>query len=896
MGFSRTLILTLLIAATVCVAGPSARAMEEAAAEEWIFEVRMPPKWLIAPALLSYQYEGRYYLPVLQLAAAFEFYVNPEIDRGYVAGFAGTEDQNFTIDRERNEITVKGKSQSVAPYAFLPPGQGEPGDIYVQLEVLNELWPITMQVDLSTLSITVAAKGDMAFLERFKRNQRKEKLAIDKVNATARKDLPYIETPYQMMGKPVIDLDSSLSYDTEDSQPQVRQNISGVQQIGKMMASFNTSLMYENGELKIPDNVRLKLEKDITGPDTGPALKPRHYEGGDIIVRQPGLVAGSVSGRGFALSNSPAREDTQLDRITVEGSGPPGWDIELYRNEELIDTGAVAPDGEYRFDNVLLEYGNNAIRIILYGPQGQVREDVRNYNINQSMRRPGEFRYYIGAADSDVPLFDVQDDDVQNNAEGWAGTANMSFGLGPKLTLLGSYTTLPTAQGDKSYYSTGTVYSTPFGIAQLDAYKQDKKGHAFDFRFITKWLGVNLNLRTALLKNFESPEVGFGTQADNKITELQANRNFLTSFGNLGLRLNFAQTQQEDGDRTDTYAVTQSFNRGGYRFSNTTATTLLNGDNTDTNGLLSATIRRGPWQHRLGVGYLLYPETEFTDTQAEIRYRTRKDFQAALNFQHDLQNSASTVGAQIGYDFLKVLSSFDVQYQDNGGVTFLLRASTSLDPYNLDHAYRLTSQTQRDRSPVLARIFLDKDMDGRLNGDDEPLENARLLVDGARSLRKTDAQGYVVADAPSLRKVNVEVDKQALEDPYMMPGNEGYSTVPLPGAMPEMLFPVIQSGAIDGTAYQSSGSPLAGARLQLLDDKGAIIATVDTAPDGIYSFEFLKPGQYRIQGDPDQNLALEPVDVAVTMDELFAFGIDIQAQDISFGPFPETDKEKALPL
>ena len=53
--------------------------------------------------------------------------------------------------------------------------------------------------------------------------------------------------------------------------------------------------------------------------------------------------------------------------LNPSGVGPPGWEIELYNNNELIDFGEVPGDGLYFFEDVVLGYGNNQIiqKIIL---------------------------------------------------------------------------------------------------------------------------------------------------------------------------------------------------------------------------------------------------------------------------------------------------------------------------------------------------------------------------------------------------------------------------------------------------------------------------------------------------------------------------------------------------
>ena len=68
--FRRTLFVTLFIAVCGLMSAPYARGADDSVAEEWIFNVIMPPTWTIAEAMIAYQFEGSYYLPAVELAEA----------------------------------------------------------------------------------------------------------------------------------------------------------------------------------------------------------------------------------------------------------------------------------------------------------------------------------------------------------------------------------------------------------------------------------------------------------------------------------------------------------------------------------------------------------------------------------------------------------------------------------------------------------------------------------------------------------------------------------------------------------------------------------------------------------------------------------------------------------
>jgi|GEM_PF-5339106 len=100
-----------------------------------------------------------------------------------------------------------------------------------------------------------------------------------------------------------------------------------------------------------------------------------------------------------------------------------------------------------------------------------------------------------------------------------------------------------------------------------------------------------------------------------------------------------------------------------------------------------------------------------------------------------------------------------------------------------------------------------------------------------------------------------------------------------PGSMPHLEFPVVETGAIDGTIYAAeSKDPVQGIAIQLVDADGQVVMTTEAAYDGFYTFEFVRPGTYTVRVDPALQVNVPPVTVTVAADELFASGIDLTLQ------------------
>ena len=104
------------------------------------------------------------------------------------------------------------------------------------------------------------------------------------------------------------------------------------------------------------------------------------------LVRQLRLGDGLATGprprsvRGFAVSNAPFQRPALLGEVPYMGHLGPGWEIEAYRGGRLVAFDSVDGLGQFSVD-VPVQYGENPVDFIAYGPFGEVREFNQTYRI-----------------------------------------------------------------------------------------------------------------------------------------------------------------------------------------------------------------------------------------------------------------------------------------------------------------------------------------------------------------------------------------------------------------------------------------------------------------------------------------------------------------------------------
>lgn len=881
--------------ASLCYAPLAAASLSssfyEEARDELILEVVKPP-YRLSEAIIVFQIGNRHYLPLHALATLMDVSLESESARGTAHGWFISEDRIFSIDYDKHEWRDADGTHKLGANDLIIDAAA--GEIYISLALLEKLWrPAQFSVNLSTLQLEISSATPLPFETRLEREAARMR-ALNMRESRNQPDTsgwPVVRNPYRFLSAPYLDLEAESVYrDNEARRHSARLNLHGRHDIGFMAADYTASFAHDRtNDITDPRRVRLLLERRAYGDDRM-AFGARHIQGGDIRIGLPALIDSGAGGRGASISSNPIRQEGTFDRITVDGTGQPGWEVELYRNDELIAFTNIEPNGEYRFENVELNAGNNQMRIMQYGPQGQMKEDIRYYTIGAGMVRPGAFEYRLGALDRNrallSPWIDMEEP-APTAQDGLTGHLYLARGITSALTGFASLTHTQDDQavqggqaGQDKHNNTASIgfIGNLFNVfTRLEAYHQQGTAQAIDARLATLWKKITLNMRASFFGDgFVSQEAGYGDQAKKFEFEARAATNSRQPFGMLGLQAGIRHMRDRMDMDSTTIDTRQSFSRGRLHLSHGTQTRLNDGRHEYTNALLglNAHLYRN-WQLRGQFQYDLYPDYRAQNALAELRYRSPHDFSAALRGQYFFDRDTTGFGGQIGYDFGSFLGSVDVDWLQHDGLAVYLRASTSLGPTGPSGQYRMQSTKLSTQSPFDAHIFLDQNEDGVWSEGDLPLPGAGLRSHFMAYNQQSSEDGHLRALAPQEGRTALSLDPGTLDDPYHHPATKGVLADLRPGAPLRLAFPVIETGAVDGTIYRADGRGASNIALILRNQAGEIIQTTHSAHDGYYNFDFVPRGQYQIATAPAYEFDPVARDVTLAGEEIFQFGFDL---------------------
>jgi len=811
-------------------------------------------KIILKESLFARQKGRTVYLPLRSLADALDFVIEVEPGNAYASGWFLSKDQRVSFDARAGEVVSEGKRMAVGSDAFLTDRLSGQGELYVARDALNRAWPVDLSIDRSALKVYVNPEDPLPVQRRKERQQRRER----QLNRQDRDlDLRHVDHAYRRWSWPDIDLNAELDVQEGDG-------ISAVQEVGLAGDLLGASADGRVVASRTPDTTRVTDARltfrraDLVDPLPGPL---KDVQAGDVSRRALTRIGGLGRGRGITLSSFPIERAEQFDTTTIEGNAPSNYEAELFRNGRLLRFQRTGDDGRYEFEDVALLFGNNRLRVVLYGPQGQTEERLRVINTSRALARPGQTIGRVSLVDVGTDLIPIGDQS-NGNRSGLSLTSVFAHGLTKRTSAFAAATNLPTRAGTKQYAVGGI--NTAFGgtTAQVRALTSLDGGFGLDLQTLSRVGPVRVNVSGGVFNAFESPDVGFGESATRFDADLSTNTRLNLGVTKMNLGVD-GQIQQDRSGRTDIdLNTTQRFAVADIRVNHGLDRGFGDNANDRFTGSLSTSTRVRPLRLRTGMTY--NAPGGIQGGRMSVRYDPGPRLSLGVNLQQQFEPARSSVGLDLTRRFGPVLMSLTSQWREDDGASVGLRLNVGA-AHTPGEGYEPVRAGTTSRGSVRANVFLDRDNDGERDADEPPVPNAKFGRAG-RGRGTTDENGQAtIHGMGTLDTKALTVRERSLDNPFWLPAHEGYALVPRPGATPRVDIPISETGAVDGTVrLKRTGEGIPGIPLRLVDQDGDTVAKADSAYGGFFAFDRLRYGSYTLRlGDTDTWKLVEPVELAI---------------------------------
>jgi hypothetical protein len=756
------------------------------------------------------------------------------------SGWAFKESRKINIDYGALQASIAGKAEPIAPGTIRETPEGW----CVQTPALARWFGIGVKPVTSGSVLVLQSDSKLPVELAMERQQRAARIHPASFDLSS---LPQVRVPYRMWRAPALDfvVSGGVTYRANDGVRVDRQ--SSVYAAGEV-AHLSYDAQVTTTSKGKPSLLRLRAFR--SDPDAhllGP-LKATHVGFGDVEGFDSRLTGVVAAGRGAVITNRPLGARTAFDRTRLEGDLPTGWEAEIYRNGELLGFAKSDPSQRYVFDDVQLLYGENQIRVVLYGPQGQQRERDETLNVGEDNVPKGKTWYWIGANEPGQDLITLEKPPDSIGQPKAQATASLEHGLDAR-TSVGVLARAMLVDDQRLTFVEGTVRRS-VGGAQLEVSgaRESNGGSAAHAQLLGKFGRVYVNVEALIANDFHLR--GINTPQSSREGRIAFDVPFKLGKTTLPAHAEAHYVSRTDGSRTlDAAArLSASFDRFNLGTELSYHKDYLPVGTPSPRELKLSLIGSGH------IGQVrLRGDTEF-DVSPSVRLKSAElsaywtatkhgDWETDLVYDGLGHRARAKVTHILRFDSFALALSGEAA--TSGDVAFGFNLNFSIDPR---HGITLSRRPLAEGGMVHATVFRDLNGNGLLDPG-EPPEKGALITTGARQAeRKTDANGSVtVGGLTPYVAVPVGVDSTSLDDPMLTPRKALQVVVPRPGVAADVQIALVGGGDVEGALIKSGELGFEGVDLELVDTSGNVAGTARTDFDGFFLFERVAYGAYTLR-------------------------------------------------
>ncbi|MEX2351233.1 MAG: hypothetical protein WD529_02250 [Balneolaceae bacterium] len=720
-------------------------------------------------------------------------------------------------------------------------------DYYLHPDLFEELFGLRFIPDFNTLGLILESDDTMPVVARRNRELRREQL-------TRRQQQIYMEYYPLRFDRQQNQfntgfLDYSLSANISQTNSSylfsgsIGSEVMGGDLQGSLFGNFSQSAStLRSSNLRWRYGIRDNewVSRITAGQSTSDGLLPAAYTG-------------------IQITNDPIEPRYIYDDYLFTGTAAPSSEIEIYRNNTLIDYQMTSEDGYYQF-RVPLTYGISQYTVRTYGASGQMSERQARLQIPFNFLPPGEVNYSLNAGRMDTPL-------PGTSLRSWMGHGTVTTGFTNWLTGRANVEYFSAYHDELPTISTAlsarlmtnylvTVEAAPARFYRLNSSVIYPSSASFqlDYTHFSELGGIyntgrsRSRIQSAIFTPIPLSDsfplfLRLTLTHDNRVsvntTRYRIELN--SRLGRMNVRMSYRDTQ------TGAFGISPTTSSriqgsGSYSFSRSR----------EVHPVLRGLYLRGQMTYAPARNSL-----EDLEIHAGRSLFDRGRFQAALG--RNFIGGFTYLRFGLTFDFSSVRSNSNLR-STAGNTVFTQSLRGSLG-YDSNNGQFLTSNRQQvGRSALAIRMYVDNNNNGTYDdGDELQPGNAVRIERGGGVISQKDGVTYITQLQP-YRQYNLSVNKGALLNPMHVPQFDQFSLVTDPNQYKQIDVPLYMSGVVDGRIFiymEEGRNPLPGVRLFLNqtdagDGAEPYSEELRTYSDGsFYAYE-IPPGEYELAIDPAQ--------------------------------------------
>ncbi len=766
------------------------------------------------PALI---YDEKLYLSITDL---FNFLkikntASPGFDS--VIGFFLSESDSYLIDRVNSKIEYQKRVFSIKEGDILRTET----NLYLKASYFGEVFGLECTFNFRSLSVVLNTKIELPVIREIRNEQMRKN--INQIRGEIKADT-LIGRSYSLFRFGVADwsITSSQKIGGETNN-RLSLTLGSTLAGGELNATFNynnasaLSLRDQNYYWRYTNNDFKVFKQIIAGKITTDAV---------ASLNAPII--------GVQLTNTPTTYRQSYGTYTLSDVTEPGWLVELFVNNVLIDYKKADASGFFSFE-VPLVYGNTGVKLQFYGPWGEERSKEKSINIPYNFLPKGVFEYNLSGGFTEDTLGRV------------FSRLNMDYGISRSLTVGGGVEFLSSQTSGQflPFIRSSMRISSRLIISGEYTYGAKLEGTMnyrlpSDFQFEANYVKYDKG-QTAINTNYtEERKVSLSVPIRGKNIAL---------FSRLSIN-QFLMPQSK-------YTAAELLLSSAFWGANANLTTsaifshMLNPDIYST---LSLSMR-------FPRGFILTPQTQFNYSQGKftsfksvLEKRILKNGYVSASYEKDLLNNFTNIDLGIRFDLSFAQLNLNAR-RDNNTTSFTETASGSII---VDAKNRYIGSSRRPnagKGGLLIYPYLDINCNGEKDAGEPKVYGLQLHLNGGRVEYNVKDTTIRVFELEPYSKYLLTFSGSSFDNIAWQLKNKIYDVTIEPNQIKKIEIPVSVYGEANGMVYLESNSGQSGQGRIIVDfysSDSRLVRSTLSEDDGFFSLLGFTPGDYTAVINKDQ--------------------------------------------
>jgi len=559
-------------------------------------------------------------------------------------------------------------------------------------------------------------------------------------------------------------------------------------------------------------------------------------------VMSAGTLSSIPTLMGVQINNTPTRQRKSFGSYLVSDITQPGWVVELYINDVLVDYTKADASGLFSFE-IPLVYGNTNVKYRFYGPWGEERSSEQMINIPFAFLPKKTFDYSLTAGT------------IQDSLHQPFSRLSLNYGINNHVTI---------GSGAEYNSSLNAHRLLPFVNASVRLGNYIIFSTDYSPGTVLKGTG-NIRFKNKLQMEAQLIKYAPGQQAIRTVSleerKLLVSMPYKWNKINGFSRLMINQAKFFKG-KLKTAEFLMSATRGRINTNITTYAVLF-----DKAEIMSRIAFNIPMPFNIRFTPQLqyhYQQKQIVLIKAEAERRCFKNMVATVGYDYNklINTSGFSLGLRHNFSFAQV--GFSAR-QVNNDLSTIQNASGGLLFDNKMKNISASDRSNVGKGTIVILPFLDYNNNGKKDKTEPELLNLNVRVDGCKIDRSYGKAQIKISALEAYNKYFIMLDDKNFDNPAYKIKYKILEVTAEPNRVKQIPVPVTVTGEVGGYLYAATAGGKKGLGrviLHIYDENKKAVAKILTEQDGYFSYLGLLPGKYTIETDEQQLSKIEMLNIS----------------------------------